>query len=36
MMSLTFSLFTQVIGSGPLGPFVHSSRSVGVLRIVLG
>ena len=23
MMSLTFGLFTQVSGSGPLGPLVH-------------
>ena len=23
MMSLTFGLFTQVSGSGPLGPFVE-------------
>ena len=30
MMSLTFGLFTQVSGSGPLGPLVsyHSDRSV--------
>ena len=26
MMSLTFGLFTQVSGSGPLGPLVWSSR----------
>ena len=25
MMSLTFGLFTQVSGSGPLGPLVYSS-----------
>ena len=27
MMSLTFSLFTQVSGSGPLGPLVSSYES---------
>ena len=26
MMSLTFGLFTQVSGSGPLGPLVYSER----------
>ena len=28
MMSLTFSLFTQVSGSGPLGPLVKLSRLI--------
>ena len=28
MMSLTFGLFTQVSGSGPLGPLVIWSRGV--------
>ena len=28
MMSLTFGLFTQVSGSGPLGPLVLSKCSV--------
>ena len=27
MMSLTFGLFTQVSGSGPLGPLVHNYNS---------
>ena len=27
MMSLTFGLFTQVSGSGPLGPLVSNSHS---------
>ena len=27
-MSLTFGLFTQVSGSGPLGPLVHVDCSV--------
>ena len=26
MMSLTFGLFTQVSGSGPLGPLVYSMK----------
>ena len=26
MMSLTFGLFTQVSGSGPLGPFVSKNQ----------
>ena len=34
MMSLTFGLFTQVSGSGPLGPLVYSSGTV--LAIVFG
>ena len=29
MMSLTFGLFTQVSGSGPLGPLVYREGSVG-------
>ena len=32
MMSLTFGLFTQVSGSGPLGPLVLLYISVVVLR----
>ena len=27
MMSLTFGLFTQVSGSGPLGPLVFSTKT---------
>ena len=27
MMSLTFGLFTQVSGSGPLGPLVYASTT---------
>ena len=28
MMSLTFGLFTQVSGSGPLGPLVHFASDI--------
>ena len=28
MMSLTFGLFTQVSGSGPLGPLVSKSQTL--------
>ena len=31
MMSLTFGLFTQVSGSGPLGPLVHRNIEDNVL-----
>ena len=31
MMSLTFGLFTQVSGSGPLGPLVLDFISFGLL-----
>ena len=38
MMSLTFGLFTQVSGSGPLGPLVNisgfSTFQSGVLRLI--
>ena len=34
MMSLTFDLFTQVSGSGPLGPLVKSSN-MGKLKCIL-
>ena len=30
MMSLTFGLFTQVSGSGPLGPLVYAHGKFGV------
>ena len=30
MMSLTFGLFTQVSGSGPLGPLVDGFQSPGL------
>ena len=32
MMSLTFGLFTQVSGSGPLGPLVSKSGLKGLER----
>ena len=33
MMSLTFGLFTQVSGSGPLGPLV-STKNIGIFEIL--
>ena len=35
MMSLTFSLFTQVNGSGPLGPFVLLDCCTGISSAVI-
>ena len=35
MMSLTFGLFTQVSGSGPLGPLVSIVFGIPILKIVL-
>ena len=38
MMSLTFGLFTQVSGSGPLGPLVLITECIGLgvkYRVVL-
>ena len=32
MMSLTFGLFTQVSGSGPLGPLVITCRHMETLK----
>ena len=34
MMSLTFGLFTQVSGSGPLGPLV-STKSIDIFEILM-
>ena len=33
MMSLTFGLFTQVSGSGPLGPLVFSNNLVQCFKL---
>ena len=36
MMNLTFGLFTQVSGSGPLGPLVEIVKLFGAIHMVLG
>ena len=36
MMSLTFGLFTQVSGSGPLGPLVYVNQTDSVLNFARG
>ena len=36
MMSLTFGLFTQVSGSGPLGPLVWNDNSYSILQNLIG
>ena len=35
MMSLTFGLFTQVSGSGPLGPLVFKTREANAVKFHL-
>ena len=36
MMSLTFGLFTQVSGSGPLGPLVYFMFDFGLVTFITG
>ena len=36
MMSLTFGLFTQVSGSGPLGPLVYKNTTKNFQIMTLG